>query len=403
MGYVHSKRGSRDKKDEKRARILFDTGCGGCLINKQLVKHLKLKTDKSTKWHTKAGSFRTTQRVKCNFLLPEFHENREITWKMYVEDSDPKQSNYDMIIGRDLLNELGMDFSFKQGTMTWDFAEIPMKPENALADLDQFEQECMFLHDPDTTEAERIQQIHDLKYAPADLQKELDQCPDLASDQKEKLLGLLQKFEELFDGSLGKWKTEDINIKLKPDATPHHAKPYPVPHSQEQKLKDEVQRLVQHGILKKVNHSEWASPMFTITKPDGSLRSLADLRELNKRIIRNPFPIPKIQEMLLKLRGFQWATSLDLNMGYYHIQLNPDARKYCTIVLPWGKYEYLRLPMGICNAPDIFQEKMSELMADLEFVRTYIDDVLIITSDTFEDHLTKLKITLTRLLESGLK
>ena len=69
--------------------------------------------------------------------------------------------------------------------------------------------------------------------------------------------------------------------------------------------------------------------------------------------------------MLQKLRGFQWATSLDLNMGYYHILLNPDARKYCTVILPWGKYEYLRLPMGLCNSPDIFQEKMSELMEGL--------------------------------------
>ena len=90
-------------------------------------------------------------------------------------------------------------------------------------------------------------------------------------------------------------------------------------------------------------------------------------------------------------------------MGYYHIQLNPDARKYCTVILPWGKYEYLRLPMGLCNAPDIFQEKMSELMADLEFVRAYIDDLLVITISDFQDHLDKLEQTLTRLQESGLK
>ena len=69
------------------------------------------------------------------------------------------------------------------------------------------------------------------------------------------------------------------------------------------------------GVLRKKNDSEWAAPMFTIMKPDGTLRSLADFRELNKRIKRKPFPIPKIQDMLHKLRGFQWVTSLDLNMG----------------------------------------------------------------------------------------
>ncbi len=51
-----------------------------------------------------------------------------------------------------------------------------------------------------------------------------------------------------------------------------------------------------------------------------------------------------------------FATSLDLNMGYYHIELTPNSSRYCTIVLPWGKYEYLQLPRGLCNSPDIFQE-----------------------------------------------
>ena len=152
-----------------------------------------------------------------------------------------------------------------------------------------------------------------------------------------------------------------------PGGAPFHARPYPVPQSQEKLLREEIDRLIKYGILRKINRSEWASPMFTIAKPDGTLRSLADLRELNKRIRRKPFPLPKINEMLQKLEGFKYATSLDLNMGYYHIRLSPFSSSLCTVVLPWGKYEYLRLPMGLCNAPDIFQEKMSELMAGLEF------------------------------------
>src|SRR5688572_14111355 len=143
--------------------------------------------------------------------------------------------------------------------------------------------------------------------------------------------------------------------------------------------------------------------MFTISKPDGSLRSLADLRELNKWVRRHPFPIPKIQDMLQKLEGFMWATSLDLNMGYYHIMLTPNASRLCTVVLPWDKYEYLRLSMGLCNSPDIFQEKMSELMVGLEFARTYLDNLLLITKGNFEEPLNQLEQALTRLSEAGLK
>ena len=52
-----------------------------------------------------------------------------------------------------------------------------------------------------------------------------------------------------------------------------------------------------------------------------------------------------------------------------------------------GEYEYLRLPMGLCNAPDIFQEKIADLMQDFGFVRTYIDDVLVFSTGSYEDHL----------------
>ena len=63
-----------------------------------------------------------------------------------------------------------------------------------------------------------------------------------------------------------------------------------------------------------------------------------DFRELNKRIIRKSYPLPKIQDLLLKLEGFKYTASLDLNMGYYHIELSPKSTELCTIVLLWPKY-----------------------------------------------------------------
>lgn len=76
-----------------------------------------------------------------------------------------------------------------------------------------------------------------------------------------------------------------------------------------------------------------------------------------------------------KLEGFQWATALDLNKGYYHIRVSFSAQEMCTIVFPWGCYSYQRLPMGVCMVPDIFQEKMSSLMQGLKFVGCYIDNL----------------------------
>ena len=97
-----------------------------------------------------------------------------------------------------------------------------------------------------------------------------------------------------------------------------------------------------------------------------------------------------------------YATTLDLNMGYYTIHLDPTAQEICTIVTPWGKYTYMRLPMGLSCVPDIFQSEMSSLMEGMEFVRTYLDDLLVLTCGTIEDHLDKLTQVFKQLNDSGL-
>ena len=119
-------------------------------------------------------------------------------------------------------------------------------------------------------------------------------------------------------------------------------------------------------------------------------------------MIRKPYPIPKISSVLQELDGFTYATSLDLNMGYYTIRLD-SSQKICTLILPWGKYNYLCLPMGMTGSPDIFQEKMSSLMRTPEYVRVYLDDLLIITKDAYEDHLSKLRQVLEKLKQAGLR
>jgi hypothetical protein len=304
-----------------------------------------------------------------------------------------------MILGRDVMSDLGIDLRFSSMTIEWDGSEIPMK------DRDAKEAESFFVADPASINdaAERVKAILDAKYEAANLREVCDNSDHLEPEERDLLFQLLSKYEDLFDGSLGNWEGEEYNIELKPDATPYHAKAIPIPKVHLDTLRQEVERLCELGVLKKVNRSEWAAPTFIIPKKNGTVRFISDFRELNKRTRRKPYPIPKIQDLLMKLEGFQYATSLDLNMGYYHIELNPDSKKLCTIVLPFGKFEYQRLPMGLCNSPDIFQEKMSDLMQGLEFVRTYLDDLLCLTCGTFEYHLNKMEEILIRLRGAGLK
>ena len=379
-------------------KALLDSGGSGSLIASKHAKKLKMrKTGKQTVWTTPGGALETTQKCKAEFTIPELHDNRLIEWNNFHVTKD--LGAYDMIIGRDILRDLGIDIKFSTETCSWDSHEMPFK------DSDASVEESYFVREPDVVDeaTERLKGILDAKYEAADLQEVASSASHLTTDEQENLHCLLSKYASLFDGTLGNWKDTTYNIELKPDAEPYHARAFPIPRVHTATLKMEVERLCELGVLKKVNRSEWAAPTFIIPKKDGSVRFISDFRELNKRIRRKPFPIPKIQDLMMKLEGFQFGTSLDLNMGYYHIELNPDSKKLCTIVLPFGKYEYQRLPMGLCNSPDIFQEKMSELMEGLEFVRAYIDDLLCITNGDFGDHLEKLELVFQRLQKAGLK
>ena len=388
----------RGKAKPVTIRALLDSGGSETVISEELTKKLKVRKlqGSTTVWTTPNGKFKTNQKVKCQFTIPELQDNKMIEWNAHVTKS---LGAYNMIIGRDMLNFLGIDIKFSNQTIEWDNHSMPFKQHDANPI------EHYHIEDSDglQSDLERIKGILDAKYEPADLEQVCSAQSQLHTEQQQKLLSLLEKYSALFDGTLGTWNDVEVDLELKEDAKPHHARAYPIPKCHIDTLKLEVERLCQIGVLKKVNRSEWAAPTFIIPKKDGTVRFISDFRELNKRIKRKPFPIPHIQDMLLNLEGFQWATSLDLNMGYYHMRLTPFAKTLCTIILPFGKYEYQRIPMGLCNSPDIFQEKMSELMDGLDFVRAYIDDLLCLTKGSFEDHLEKLERVFHRLQKAGLK
>jgi hypothetical protein len=129
---------------------------------------------------------------------------------------------------------------------------------------------------------------------------------------------------------------------------------------------------------------------------------VSDFRVLNSKFQRVVSPISKIQDILTSLNGILFGTFIDFNMGYYIIRLTTQAQKLCTIVFLSGKYSYLKLPMGFSNSPDIFRIKISQLIVGLDFVRAYLDDVLVATKFSFTDHLKHLEQVLEHLDKANL-
>ncbi len=316
---------------------------------------------------------------------------------------------YDLILGTVSMKEFGIILNFRDKMITIDETILPMRDINKLQGSSMLR---VLLHyhslamEPQSTQnaTERATGILDAKHNKTDLRLVVrDNCKHLKVDQQKKLLQLLMKFESLFDGTLGDWKTKPVSFQLKEGASPYHGQAFPVPKIHKDTLIKEVDRLVKLGVLEQQPALEWARPLFIMPKKNRTVRFLSDFQEGNKRLVRKPFPIPKISTVLQELEGFTFATAMDLNMGYYTIRLDPDASRICTVIFPWGKYSYERLPMGIADFPDIFQSKMSELMEDLEYVQAYLEDLLCISRSSLEDHLKKLKEVIRCLCNAGLK
>jgi hypothetical protein len=398
---------------QRIVQVLLDSGSNGDLIFVSKDKPMLLPYSKRLVpqlWNTLNGIFQTQHeaQVELNFFKYSdskwFHAESDV-----VEYNKDSKLQYDLILGTETMKEFGIILNFRDKMITIDEIILPMRNINNLQGssiLHAIKHNHSLTMEPQSTPdaTQRATRILDAKYSKADLQSVVrDNCKHLSADQQKKLLQLLKRYESLFDGTLGDWKTKLVSFQLKEGVPPYHCQAFPLPKIHKDTLIKEVERLVKLGVLERQPASKWASPSFIISKKNRTVHFLSSFGEVDKRLIRKPFPIPKISMVLQEIEGITFTMALDLNMGYYTIRLDSDEPKICTIIFPWGKYSYKRLQMGIAGSPDIFQSKMLELMESLEYVQTYLDDLLCISRSSLENHLKKLEEVLRRLCNVGSK
>jgi hypothetical protein len=169
-------------------KALMDSGGSGSLVTQEYAKKLRLKKSQNsqTVWTTPGGALQTTTKCNAQITIPELHDNRMIEWNLHVTED---LGAYDMILGRDLLTDLGIDIRFSTNTVEWDDSEIPMK------DTDLEMQESYHIGDGDVTDdaLKRIKSILDAKYEPANLRKVAKEANHLPEEQQEELHTLLNK------------------------------------------------------------------------------------------------------------------------------------------------------------------------------------------------------------------
>ncbi|CAG4936898.1 unnamed protein product [Colias eurytheme] len=175
-----------------------------------------------------------------------------------------------------------------------------------------------------------------------------------------------------------------------------------MPFALRDKVDQEINRLLDLGILKPVSHSEYASPIVPVLKRDGSVRLCVDYSvSLNKQLVVDKYPLPTIKELFSKLHGGQQFSKLDLSMAYNQFILDDQSQKYTCINTHRGLFVFTRLVFGLASAPAIFQRAMDELLSGIDGVLCLLDDVCI-TGRNRAEHLERLHTVLQRLQAAGL-
>ena len=160
-----------------------------------------------------------------------------------------------------------------------------------------------------------------------------------------------------------------------------------------EKIEQEIDRLVEVGIIEPIQLSDWAAPIVPVLKSDKTVHICGDFKVTVNPVSRlDRYPIPKIKDLLSGLAGGRAFTKLDMSQAYQQVELEEESKKYMYVVINTHKrlFRYNQLPFEIASAPGIFQRVMESLVRGITGVVVYLDDILI-TGPTENDHLITLE------------
>ena len=171
---------------------------------------------------------------------------------------------------------------------------------------------------------------------------------------------------------------------------PVSQKPYPIAMKHYDWVKKEIEKLLDAKVIHS-SHSSWSAPIIIVPKGDGGKCLVIDNRALNKVTRKFTWPMPKVEDIFSKLDGATYFMTLDLHAGYHHIPLDKSSIPKTAFNSPFGKYEYIKVPFGLAQAPAYFQELMTGILKDFPFAIAYLDDIIIF-SKTPQEHLSHIHL-----------
>ena len=220
-----------------------------------------------------------------------------------------------------------------------------------------------------------------------------------------KSIAVVQNFPEVLPNdipSLPPNREIEFSINLMLGTEPIFIAPYRMSPSELAELKKQLEELLEKQFIRP-SVSPWGAPVLIVKKKDENYRLCVDYRQLNKFIIKNKYPLPRINDLMDHLRGAYVFSKIDLRLGYHQIRVKVEDTRKTAFRTRYGHYEYQVMPFGVTNASAIFMDYINKIFHPFldQFVVVFIDDILIY-SKTLKEHEEHLKIVLQILKEKKL-
>ncbi len=213
---------------------------------------------------------------------------------------------------------------------------------------------------------------------------------------------VVNKYRDVLGTEIG-CLPKEYDIVIDESVTPVVHPPRSLPAAIRDKVKEELERLEKCGIITKVTKpTPWVNSLVVVKKKNNRVRICIDPRDLNKAVLREHYPMNSIEDIATRLRGSTVFSTLDANSGYFQLKLTEKSSDLTTFNTPFGRFKYLRMPMGIKCAAEIFQREMATSLSDLEGVEVVVDDLLV-HGRTQKEHDERLTKVLERARKLNLK
>ena len=223
----------------------------------------------------------------------------------------------------------------------------------------------------------------------------------LTKRQKAQVLELCEEFQDVLTDVPLKCKLGECTLQLD-TVEPVRVKQYPLPHSQTSVIKEEVQTMLDMGVIERAA-SPYSAPIVLVKKKDGKVRFCIDYRRLNKHLVFDSEPIPDTEQIFGRLGPAKFFTKIDLTKGYWQIPMHLDHRQYTAFTTPQGQFVWRVMPFGLKTAGAVFTRVMRRLLERVgdPNIQNFIDDIIVATVE-WDQHLESLRALFQGLREAQL-